>query len=57
MGMRDDQTSLYSWTNSSGQATVTFTNNIVSKDIDSSKYVVAAGANCKLAEVFAKSVK
>ena len=57
IGMRDNQTSLYNWTNAEGEATVTFTNNKVNKDINSSKYVVNASNDCKLAELFAASAK
>ena len=36
---------------------VTFSNNSVNKDITADKYVVAAGANCTLGELFAASIK
>ena len=57
LGFSGTGSSLYNYIGSVDGPTVTFTNNKVGDDITSDKYVVDAGTNNKLADLFAKSVK
>ena len=57
LGFSGTGSSLYNYIGSVDGPTVTFTNNKVGDDITSDEYVVDAGTNNKLADLFAKSVK
>lgn len=55
--MKDDQVSLYNWSGQDGEVTILFVNNVLGKDIPENKYVYNAGSDCKLAELFAASIR
>lgn len=55
--MKDDLVSLYNWSGQDGEATILFENNVLGKDIPTNKYVYNVGSYCKLAELFAASIR